>query len=104
MWVVLVWQNLPYEFKNSYSDLQNRNFEKSHRTTSTCTGPPSDLRPDTWSWANSGLDTTSRIFENEFFGDDQGELSKDTVLSTDTAVSAGQPYRGLSILSPPLIK
>ena len=80
MWVVLVWQNLPYEFKNSYSDLQNRNFEKSHRTTSTCTGPPSDLRPDTWSWANSGLDTTSRIFENEFFGDDQGELSKDTVL------------------------
>ena len=25
----------------------------------------SDLRPDSWSWANSGLDTTSRIFENE---------------------------------------
>jgi hypothetical protein len=35
-------QNLPYEFKKSYGDLWNRNFEKSHRTT----GPRSDLRPD----------------------------------------------------------
>ena len=35
-------QNLPYKFKNSYGDFQNRNFEKSHRTT----GPRSDLRPD----------------------------------------------------------
>ena len=35
-------QNLPYKFKKSYGDLQNRNFEKSHRTT----GPRSDLRPD----------------------------------------------------------
>jgi hypothetical protein len=35
-------QNLPYKFKNSYGDLRNRNFEKSHRTT----GPRSDLRPD----------------------------------------------------------
>jgi hypothetical protein len=26
-------QNLPYKFKKSYGDLQNRNFEKSHRTT-----------------------------------------------------------------------
>jgi hypothetical protein len=35
-------QNLPYKFKNSYGDFQNRNFEKSHRTT----GLRSDLRPD----------------------------------------------------------
>jgi hypothetical protein len=35
-------QNLPYKFKKSYGDFQNRNFEKSHRTT----GPRSDLRPD----------------------------------------------------------
>ena len=35
-------QNLPYKFKNSYGDLRNRNFEKSHRTT----GPRSDLKPD----------------------------------------------------------
>ena len=55
--------------KKSYGDFQNRNFEKSHRTT----GPRSDLRPDSWSWANSGLDPTSRIFENEsFLADDQG--------------------------------
>ena len=26
-------QNLPYKFKKSYGDFQNRNFEKSHRTT-----------------------------------------------------------------------
>ena len=25
-------QNLPYKFKNSYGDFQNRNFETSHRT------------------------------------------------------------------------
>jgi hypothetical protein len=56
-------QNLPYKFKKPYGDFQNRNFEKSHRTT----GPRSDLRPDSWSWANSGLDTTSRIFENGIF-------------------------------------
>ena len=56
-------QNLPYKFKNSYGGFQNRNFEKSHRTT----GPLSDLRPDSWSWTNSGLDTTSRIFENGIF-------------------------------------
>ena len=37
-------QNLPYKFKKSYGDFQNRNFEKSHRTRST--GPRSDLRPD----------------------------------------------------------
>ena len=35
-------QNLAYKFKKSYGDFQNRNFEKSHRTT----GPRSDLRPD----------------------------------------------------------
>jgi hypothetical protein len=35
-------QNLPYKFKKSYSDFQNRNFEKLHRTT----GPRSDLRLD----------------------------------------------------------
>ena len=38
-------QNIPYKFKNSYRDSQNRNFEKSHRNT----GPllvASDLRPD----------------------------------------------------------
>jgi hypothetical protein len=26
-------QNLPYKFKKSYGDFQNRDFEKSHRTT-----------------------------------------------------------------------
>ena len=35
-------QNLPYKFKKSYGDFQNRNFEKSHRTI----GPRSDLRPN----------------------------------------------------------
>ena len=35
-------QNLPYKFKKSYGDLQNRNFEKPYRTT----GPWSDLSPD----------------------------------------------------------
>jgi hypothetical protein len=75
-WVGLYGQNLPYKFKKSYGDFRNRNFEKPRRTT----GPQSDLRPDSWSWANSGLDTTSRIFENDFFvGDDQGEWSKGTV-------------------------
>jgi hypothetical protein len=38
-------QNLPYKFKKSYGDFQNRNFEKSHRTT----GSRSDLRPDSGS-------------------------------------------------------
>ena len=47
-------QNLAYKFKKSYGDLQNRNFEKPYRTT----GPWSDLSPDSWSWANSGLETT----------------------------------------------
>jgi hypothetical protein len=47
-------QNIPYKFKNSYGDFCNRNFEKSYRTT----GPRLDLRPDLWSWANSGLDST----------------------------------------------
>jgi hypothetical protein len=47
-------QNLPYKFKNSYGDFWNCNFKKSHRST----GPRSDLRPDSWSWANSGLDST----------------------------------------------
>ena len=32
----------------------SRNFEKSHRTTD----PRSDLRPDSSSWANSGLEST----------------------------------------------
>ena len=31
--MVLYGQNLPYKFKNSYSDFRNRNFEKSHRIT-----------------------------------------------------------------------
>ena len=57
-------QNLPYKSKKLYGGFQNRNFEKPHRTT----GPRSDLRLDLSSWANSGLDTTSRIFENEIFG------------------------------------
>jgi hypothetical protein len=35
-------KNLPYKFKNSYVDFQDRNFEKSHRAT----GPRSNLRPD----------------------------------------------------------
>ena len=34
--------NLPYKFKKLYGDLRNRNFKKSHRTSS----PQSDLRPD----------------------------------------------------------
>ena len=50
----LEFQNLPYTFKKSYGDFQDRNFEKSHGTT----GPRSYLRPDLWSWANSGLDST----------------------------------------------
>ena len=33
--------NLPYKFKELYGDFQNRDFEKSHRTT----GPQLDLRP-----------------------------------------------------------
>jgi hypothetical protein len=40
----LYWQNLPYKFKKSYGDFQNRNFEKSHRTKFT--GPQTDLRPE----------------------------------------------------------
>ena len=56
-------QNLPYKFKKSYGDFRNRNFEKSHRTT----GPRSDLRPDSWSWANSGLDSTFSKVETESF-------------------------------------
>ena len=71
-WVIpgLVWhgglygQNLPCKFKKSYGDFQNRNLEKAHSTT----GPRSDLIPDSWSWANSGLNTTSRIFGTENFG------------------------------------
>jgi hypothetical protein len=47
-------QNLPYKFKNSYGDFWNRNLENSYRTTD----PRSDLRPDLWSWANSGLGST----------------------------------------------
>jgi hypothetical protein len=47
-------QNLLYNFKNSEGDFRSRNFEKSHRTT----GPWSDLRPDSWSLANFGLDST----------------------------------------------
>jgi hypothetical protein len=47
-------QNLPYKFKNSYGDFQTRNFETSHRTTAYWSR--SDLRPDAWPWANSGLD------------------------------------------------
>ena len=35
-------QNLPHKFKKSYGHFQNRNFEKSHRTT----GLRSDLSPD----------------------------------------------------------
>ena len=35
-------QNLPYKFKKSYGDFQNRDFEKSHRTT----GPWLYLRPN----------------------------------------------------------
>ena len=50
-------QNLPYKFKKSYGDLQNRNFEEPYKTT----GPRSDLRPDSWSWPNSGLETTFGI-------------------------------------------
>ena len=54
----------------SHTNLKNRmvvsriaNLEKSRRTT----GPRSDLRPDSWSRANSGLDMSSRIFENWIF-------------------------------------
>ena len=78
-------QNLPYKFKKSYGDFLNRNFDKSHRTT----GPRSDLRPDSWTFENSGLDTASRILETDCFrdsGDDQGDLSKGTVLNFSTRV------------------
>ena len=53
--------NLPYEFKNSYGNFQDRNFEKSHKTT----GPRSDLRPDLWSSSNSALETAFGIIETE---------------------------------------
>ena len=56
-------QNLPYKFKKSYSDFLNCNFEKSYRTT----GPRSDLKPDSWSWANSGLDSTFGNVETGIF-------------------------------------
>ena len=41
-------QNLPYK---SYGDFHIRNFEKITYSCRT-TGPRSDLRPDSWSWAN----------------------------------------------------
>ena len=68
-------QNLPYKFKNSYGDLQNHNFEKIHRTT----GPRSDLIPDSWSCANSGLKTTFGINRKKL-GGHQGHLNKRTVI------------------------
>jgi hypothetical protein len=48
-------QNLPYKFKNSYGDLRNRNFEKSHRTKYW-----SPVRSETGFviLGNSGLDST----------------------------------------------
>jgi hypothetical protein len=56
-------QNLQYKFKKPYGDFQRRNFEKSHWIT----GPRSDLRPDSWFWANSGLDSTFGNVETESF-------------------------------------
>ena len=56
-----------------YDDFQNRNSEKSHRAT----GARSDLRPDWWSWANSGLETSFGIIETEIFWlDTMGALTK----------------------------
>jgi hypothetical protein len=70
-------QNLPYKFKNSYSDLRKRNFKKSHRTT----GPRSDLRPDLWSCANLGLDSTFSNVETEsFWVTSRGFLREQTVV------------------------
>ena len=56
-------QDLRYKFKTSYGNFQNRDSEKLHRTT----GLRSDLRPDSWYWANSGLDSTSSNVETESF-------------------------------------
>ena len=70
-------QNLPYKFKNSYGDFWNRNFEKSHRTT----GSRSDLRPDSWSWANSGLDSTFGNVEPKVFGWRPGVLKRTDSIS-----------------------
>jgi hypothetical protein len=72
-------QNLPYSstnLKTHMVKLQNRNFEKSHRTT----GPRSDLRPDLWSWENYGIETTFGIIETgKKLSGHQGCFSKRTV-------------------------
>jgi hypothetical protein len=56
-------QNLPYKSKKLYGGFQNRNFEKPHRTT----GPRSDLKPDSWPWAKTGLDSSFGNIETESF-------------------------------------
>ena len=70
-------QNLPYKFKNSYGDFWNHDFEKSHRST----GPRSDLRPDLWSWTNSGLDSTF------------GNVETGSFWVTTRGASANEQYR-----------
>jgi hypothetical protein len=56
-------QNLPYNFKKLCGDFQNRNFERSNRNT----GPRSNLRPDSWLFANSSIETAFGIIEIDFF-------------------------------------
>ena len=72
-------QNLPYKFKKSYGDFQHRNFEKSHRTT----GPPDRSGAGfvilSKFWSRYDLQNFRKRI---FLGDDQGELSKGTVLRT----------------------
>ena len=71
-------QNLPYKFKKSYGDFQNRNFEKPHRTTAW-----SPVRFETGSVILSKFWSSYIDLQNfrkrNFLGDDQGELSKGTV-------------------------
>jgi len=49
------------------SQLRKITYLDTSMDASRTTGPRSDLRPDSWSWANSGLNTTSRIFKNEIY-------------------------------------
>jgi hypothetical protein len=71
-------QNLPYKFKKSYGDFQNRNFEKPHRTTAW-----SPVRFETGSVILSKFWSSYIDLQNfrkrNFLGDDQGELSKGTI-------------------------
>jgi hypothetical protein len=93
----LVWhgalygQNLPYKFKKSYGDFQNRNFKKSHRRLEVrTTGPRSDLSETRSVRSETGFVILSKFwsidkydfqnFRNRIvLGEDHGELNKGTV-------------------------